>query len=109
MNIGNTVGAMVSALSVRFSTGTGLTNEAKMRHRPDHPLRESPFPAICFRRHHKSSVVRSIPLRQALASSPGSDDSSGKNRALLLRKAHQIEMAAKIDVWLSSPGLRPPT
>jgi hypothetical protein len=65
MNIGNTVGAMVSALSVRFSTGTGLTGESQ-------------FPAIYFRRHHKSLVVRSIPLLEALASSPGSDDSSGK-------------------------------
>jgi hypothetical protein len=33
----------------------------------------------------------------------------GMQRELYLRRARQAETAAKIDVWLSSPGLRPPT
>jgi hypothetical protein len=32
----------------------------------------------------------------------------GRERELLLRKARQIETAAHINEWLSSPGLRPP-
>jgi hypothetical protein len=32
----------------------------------------------------------------------------GKARDQLLRKARDSEMAANIDEWISSPGLRPP-
>jgi hypothetical protein len=33
----------------------------------------------------------------------------GKERELLLRKARQLETASRINDWLSSPGLQPPT
>jgi hypothetical protein len=33
----------------------------------------------------------------------------GKERELLLRKARQIDTAAHINEWLTSPGLRPPS
>jgi hypothetical protein len=32
----------------------------------------------------------------------------GKKREMLLRQARASEMAAQIDRWISSPGLRPP-
>lgn len=32
----------------------------------------------------------------------------GKQRELLLKRADQAEKASRIDVWLSSPGLRSP-
>jgi len=33
----------------------------------------------------------------------------GKERERLLLKARQLETASHINVWLSSPGLQPPT
>jgi hypothetical protein len=33
----------------------------------------------------------------------------GRKRELLLRKARQLETASRINDWLSSPGLQPPT
>lgn len=32
----------------------------------------------------------------------------GKEREMLLRQARASEMAAQIDRWIASPGLRPP-
>ena len=32
----------------------------------------------------------------------------GKQREMLLRQARASEMAAQIDKWIASPGLRPP-
>jgi hypothetical protein len=32
----------------------------------------------------------------------------GEERDLLVRKARQLETAAHIEEWLTSPGLRPP-
>jgi hypothetical protein len=34
--------------------------------------------------------------------------SSGAERDRLIRRARQIDIAAHIDEWLSSPGLQPP-
>jgi hypothetical protein len=33
----------------------------------------------------------------------------GKERDALVRKARQLETASKVNEWLSSPGLQPPT
>lgn len=33
----------------------------------------------------------------------------GQERETLLRKARQADTAARINEWISSPGLRPPT
>jgi hypothetical protein len=42
-------------------------------------------------------------VRESARSSP-----PGKQREMLLRQARASEMAAQIDKWLASPGLRPP-
>ena len=42
-------------------------------------------------------------LREQALSMP-----SGEAREALLRKAQRTEIAAHIDKWISSPGLRPP-
>lgn len=54
---------------------------------------------VSFEKRLESDTVR---LReQARLMAPG------KERDALLRKARQIETAAHINEWLSSPGLRP--
>lgn len=34
---------------------------------------------------------------------------AGKERDKLVREARQIQIASRLDQWLASPGLRPPT
>ena len=43
-------------------------------------------------------------LRQEAETKP-----PGRERDELLRKARQADLAAHIDEWVSSPGLKPPT
>jgi hypothetical protein len=58
--------------------------------------------AITFRDRlaHEAEAGR---LRRKALTAP-----TGKERRALLRKARQIETAAHIDKWLSSPGLQAP-
>jgi len=58
--------------------------------------------AITFRDRlaHEAEAER---LRRKALTTP-----TGKERQALLRKARQIETAADIDKWLSSPGLQAP-
>ena len=53
-----------------------------------------------FQKGLQSDALR---LREQAHSMP-----PGEAREELLRKARQIEIAAHIDDWISSPGLRPP-
>jgi hypothetical protein len=43
-------------------------------------------------------------LEREVATTP-----SGAYRDLLLRRVSQLEAASRLEKWLSSPGLRPPT
>jgi hypothetical protein len=59
-------------------------------------------------------VVGSFKFDRVLKVAIGTDDIRaerlpyGKEREALERKARQLEIAAKIDKWVSSPGLQPP-
>jgi len=64
-----------------------------LRTRPNQP--KPPFgQRLAQEAHRLKERAKTLPL--------------GKERALLSRKARQLETASRINDWLSSPGLQPP-
>lgn len=52
----------------------------------------------------KQIAAEKIELEEKASSLP-----PGPQKYILLKKIRQLETAARVDEWLSSPGLRPPT